>query len=68
MLLDMRLGDIRIEVTLNSARYISNVLQPVALPLIRALRNLTFQQDNARPHVFGIALIFLDTGTVQLLP
>ncbi|GFY36063.1 transposable element Tcb1 transposase [Trichonephila clavipes] len=37
----------RIDGTLNRARYISGVLRPVALPFIRALRNLTFQQDNA---------------------
>lgn len=39
---------VRIDATLNSSRYISDVLRPVALPFIRALRNPTFQQDNAR--------------------
>ncbi|GFW16538.1 uncharacterized protein TNCV_2351621 [Trichonephila clavipes] len=53
---------VRIARTLNRALYISGVLRPVALPFIRALRNLTFQQDNARPHVAG-----LDTENVQLL-
>lgn len=58
---------VRIEGTLNSGRYISGVLRPVALPFIRALRNATFQQDNARPHVAGIVRTFLDTENVRLL-
>ncbi|GFX20912.1 uncharacterized protein TNCV_79671 [Trichonephila clavipes] len=33
----------RIDVTLNSAHYISAVLRPVHLPLIQAIRNSTFQ-------------------------
>ncbi|GFS98873.1 transposable element Tcb1 transposase [Trichonephila clavipes] len=44
------------------------MLRPVALPFIRALRNPTFQQDNARPHVAGIVRTFLDTEDVRLLP
>ena len=36
---------------LNSSRHISVVLMPVALSFIRALRNTTFQQNNARRHV-----------------
>ncbi|GFU98551.1 hypothetical protein TNCV_3653821 [Trichonephila clavipes] len=32
-----------IDVTLNIARYISEMLRPVALPFIRVLRNPTFQ-------------------------
>ncbi|GFX54804.1 transposable element Tcb1 transposase [Trichonephila clavipes] len=50
-----------------SARYISGVLQPMALHFIRALRNPTFQQDNARPHVTDIVRTFLDTENVWLL-
>ncbi|GFS96953.1 transposable element Tcb1 transposase [Trichonephila clavipes] len=34
-----------IDCTLNSARYISGALQPVALPFIRALRNRTYQHS-----------------------
>ncbi|GFW82627.1 uncharacterized protein TNCV_3491991 [Trichonephila clavipes] len=56
-----------IDGTLNSVRYISGVLRPVALPFIRVLRNPTFQQDNARPHVFGIVRTFLDTENIRLL-
>ncbi|PRD24448.1 UNVERIFIED_CONTAM: hypothetical protein NCL1_43694 [Trichonephila clavipes] len=40
---------VRIDGTLNSARYISGVLRPVVLPFIRALRNSMIRQDNARP-------------------
>ncbi|GFX59784.1 transposable element Tcb1 transposase [Trichonephila clavipes] len=59
---------VRIEGFLNSARHISGVLRPVALTFIRALRNPTFQQDNAQPHVAGIVRTFLDMENVRLLP
>ncbi|GFV52972.1 netrin receptor UNC5C [Trichonephila clavipes] len=52
---------VRIDGTLNSARYISGVLRLVALPFMRVLRNPTFKQDYSRPHVAGIVRIFLDT-------
>ncbi|GFV03480.1 uncharacterized protein TNCV_5060211 [Trichonephila clavipes] len=38
---------VRIGGKLDIARYISDVIRPVALPFIRVLRNPTFQQDNA---------------------
>ncbi|GFV28665.1 uncharacterized protein TNCV_3986151 [Trichonephila clavipes] len=56
------------DATLNSAHYISAVLRLVALPFILVLRNPTFQQDNARPHVACIVRTFFDTENVQLLP
>ncbi|GFX84300.1 transposable element Tcb1 transposase [Trichonephila clavipes] len=60
---------VRIEGTLNSTRYIFGVLRTnVALPFIQTLRNLTFQQDNARQHVASIILIFPDTENIRLLP
>ncbi|GFY33749.1 transposable element Tcb1 transposase [Trichonephila clavipes] len=59
---------VRIDGTLNSARYISGVLRPVTVPIIQILRNRTFKQDNARPHVAGIVRAFLDTVNVRLLP
>ncbi|GFT83666.1 transposable element Tcb1 transposase [Trichonephila clavipes] len=55
-----------IDATLNRVHYISSVLRPVALPFIQALRNPTFQQDNARPHVPGIVRTFLGTENVRL--
>ncbi|GFX02145.1 transposable element Tcb1 transposase [Trichonephila clavipes] len=45
---------VRISVTLNSQRYISEVLEPVVLPYIQDLATAIFQQDNARPHVARI--------------
>ncbi|GFX58292.1 hypothetical protein TNCV_204791 [Trichonephila clavipes] len=37
--------------TLNSQRYISQVLEPVVLPYLLGLATVIFQQDNAQPHV-----------------
>ncbi|GFW22772.1 transposable element Tcb1 transposase [Trichonephila clavipes] len=37
--------------TLNSQRYISEVLEPVVLPYLQGFATAIFQQDNARPHV-----------------
>ncbi|GFW01752.1 hypothetical protein TNCV_1232521 [Trichonephila clavipes] len=48
-----------IDDTLNSAGNTSGLLRPVALPFIPALRNPTFQQDNARLPVVGPFLIRL---------
>ncbi|GFT50418.1 uncharacterized protein TNCV_1004201 [Trichonephila clavipes] len=58
---------VRIDGTLNSARYISSVLRPVVLSFIRVLRNPTFKQDNTRSQVAGIVRTFLDTENVRLL-
>ncbi|GFT25822.1 transposable element Tcb1 transposase [Trichonephila clavipes] len=52
---------------LNCARYISGVLQPVALPFIQVLRNPTFKQDNTRSHVAGILWSFLGMENFRLL-
>ncbi|GFU80366.1 transposable element Tcb1 transposase [Trichonephila clavipes] len=52
---------------LNSAHYISGMLRSMALPFIRALRDPTFQQNNARPYVSGIVRTFLDTENIHLL-
>ncbi|GFV16180.1 hypothetical protein TNCV_3379441 [Trichonephila clavipes] len=52
---------VRIDGTLNSARYISGVLQPVVLPFIRALRNTTFQQlmhYRMVPVFIGLSLVW----------
>ncbi|GFU99124.1 transposable element Tcb1 transposase [Trichonephila clavipes] len=42
---------VRIAGTLNSQRYISEVLEPIVLPYIQCLATAIFQQDNALPHV-----------------
>ncbi|GFV95769.1 uncharacterized protein TNCV_1728191 [Trichonephila clavipes] len=66
-LLDTRPGHLFIPLTaLNGARDISP--HDVALPFIRALRDPTFQQDNARPRVGGIGGTFIDTENERVLP
>ncbi|GFW21640.1 alpha-soluble NSF attachment protein [Trichonephila clavipes] len=45
---------VRIAGTLNSQRYISEVLEPVVLPYLQGLATAILQQDNARPHVARI--------------
>ncbi|UYV80724.1 hypothetical protein LAZ67_19001543 [Cordylochernes scorpioides] len=45
---------VRISGTLNSQRYISDVLEPVVLPYLQGLPTDIFQQDNARSHVARI--------------
>ncbi|GFX89340.1 transposable element Tcb1 transposase [Trichonephila clavipes] len=40
--------------TLNSQRYISEVLKPVVLSYLQGLATAIFQKDNARPHVAHI--------------
>ncbi|GFY32245.1 uncharacterized protein TNCV_3557531 [Trichonephila clavipes] len=49
----------RIAGTLNSQRYISEVLDPVALPYLQGLTTAIFQQDNVRPHATRIVQRFM---------
>ncbi|GFW69876.1 transposable element Tcb1 transposase [Trichonephila clavipes] len=42
-----RIPLVRIAGTLNSQRYISEVLEPVVLPYLQGLATAIFQQDNA---------------------
>ncbi|GFV54234.1 transposable element Tcb1 transposase [Trichonephila clavipes] len=49
---------VRIVGTLNSQRYISEVLEPVVLPYLQGLATAIFQQDNVRPHVARIVQRF----------
>ncbi|GFX32077.1 transposable element Tcb1 transposase [Trichonephila clavipes] len=51
---------VRIAGTLNSQRYISEVLEPVVLPYLQDLATAIFQQDNARPHVARIVQRFVE--------
>ncbi|MBJ5464031.1 transposase [Salmonella enterica subsp. enterica serovar Derby] len=48
--MDSRSLLVRIRGTMTARRYVSDVLQPVALPYLQRLQNAVFQQDNARPH------------------
>ncbi|GFW01622.1 transposable element Tcb1 transposase [Trichonephila clavipes] len=61
-------GEIRIAGTLNSQRYISEVLEPVVLPYLQGLATAIFQQDNARPHVARIVQGFFVNYQIELLP
>ena len=46
--------------------YRDQVLMPRVLPLVNA-HNLTFQHDNARPHVARVCRDFLNQNNVQVL-
>ncbi|GFS49342.1 transposable element Tc3 transposase [Trichonephila clavipes] len=59
---------VRIAGTLNSQRYISEVLEPVVLPYLQGLATAIFQQDNARPHVARIVQRFFINHQIELLP
>ncbi|GFX23565.1 transposable element Tcb1 transposase [Trichonephila clavipes] len=58
---------VRIAGTLNSQRYISEVLEPV-VPYLQGLATVIFQQDNARPHVARIVQRFFINPQIELLP
>ncbi|UYV63266.1 hypothetical protein LAZ67_2003581 [Cordylochernes scorpioides] len=57
---------VRIAATLNSQRYISEVLKPVVLPYLQSLPTAIFQQDNSRPHMTRIVQRF--NRQIKLLP
>ncbi|GFU54506.1 transposable element Tcb1 transposase [Trichonephila clavipes] len=59
---------VRIAGTLNSQCYISEVLEPVALPYLQGLATAIFQQDNARPHVARIVQRSFFNHQIELLP
>ncbi|GFT25183.1 transposable element Tc3 transposase [Trichonephila clavipes] len=58
----------RIAGTLNSQRYISEVLEPVVLPYLQGLATAIFQQENARPHVARIVQRLFVNHQIELLP
>ncbi|GFW61451.1 transposable element Tcb1 transposase [Trichonephila clavipes] len=58
---------VRIAGTLNSQRYISEVLEPVVLPYLQGLAAAIFQQDT-RPHVTRIVQRFFVNHQIELLP
>ena len=55
-----------IQGNLTALRYRDQVLMPHVLPLVNA-HNLTFQHDNARPHVARVCRDFLNQNNVQVL-
>ncbi|GFX96254.1 transposable element Tcb1 transposase [Trichonephila clavipes] len=54
--------------TLNSQRYISEVVEPVVLPYLLGLATVIFQQDDTRPHVASIVQRFFINHQIELLP
>ncbi|GFT73139.1 transposable element Tcb1 transposase [Trichonephila clavipes] len=63
-----RIPLIRIAGTLNSQRYISEVLEPVVLPYLQGLTTAIFQQDNVRTQVARIVQRFFVIHQIELLP
>ncbi|GFT60691.1 transposable element Tcb1 transposase [Trichonephila clavipes] len=59
---------VRIDGTLNSQRYISEVLESVVHPYLQGLATAIFQQDQARPHVARIVQRFFVNHQIELLP
>ncbi|GFW69394.1 transposable element Tcb1 transposase [Trichonephila clavipes] len=59
---------VRIAGTLNSQRYISEVLELVVLPYLQVLATAIFQQHNARPHVARIIQRFFVNHQIELFP
>ncbi|GFW22396.1 transposable element Tcb1 transposase [Trichonephila clavipes] len=59
---------IRIAGTLNSQRYISELLEPVVLPYLLGLATAIFQQNNARPHVARIVERFFVITRLNCFP
>ena len=55
-----------IQGNLTAVRYRDQVLMPHVLPLVNA-HNLSFQHDNARPHVARVCRDFLNQNNVQVL-
>ncbi|GFY07853.1 transposable element Tcb1 transposase [Trichonephila clavipes] len=58
----------RIAGTLNSQRYISEVLEPVVVPYFQGLVKAIFQQENERPHVARIVQRLFVNHQIELLP
>jgi hypothetical protein len=54
---------------LTGMRYRNEIIQPYVIPFIQAqANNVTFQQDNARPHVARVVRDYLTQKNVDLLP
>ena len=56
-----------VEGALNAQSYCDTILQPVVVPFIQR-HSVTFQQDNARPHIVRICNEYLQANNVDVLP
>ncbi|KAH0813381.1 hypothetical protein GEV33_009410 [Tenebrio molitor] len=54
--------------SLNVARYINGVLEPILLPYLQRHHNSVFQQDNARKHITRVTQRVFNENNVNLLP
>ncbi|GFW06109.1 transposable element Tcb2 transposase [Trichonephila clavipes] len=54
--------------TITAQRYVHDILQPHALPLMQRLPGKIFQQDNARPHTASVSQDCLRTATTFACP
>lgn len=52
---------------LNTHWYIDEILKPILLPLINQHARVTFQQNNASPHIANIIKNFLYQATVKII-
>jgi transposase len=57
-----------IQGSLNAARYINGVLEPILLPYLQRHHNSVFQQDNARQHITRVTQRVFNENNVNLLP
>ena len=55
------------EGNLTGVRYRDEILRPVVVPFVRR-HGLTFQQDNARPHVARVCMQYLQAENIPVLP
>ncbi|GFS80938.1 transposable element Tcb1 transposase [Trichonephila clavipes] len=58
---------VRIAGSLNSQRYISEVLESNVLPYLQGFTPAIFQQDNAQPHLERIVQSFFVNHQIELL-
>lgn len=60
---------IRVDGNLTAQRYVDEIIDPVVVPYIRQQRQeVTFQQDNARPHTARVTQDALRINNVTVLP
>lgn len=53
---------------LNAVGYRDNIVRQHVLPFLQQHRGVTFQQDNARPHVARVVTAFFNQHNVPVLP
>ncbi|GFY18293.1 hypothetical protein TNCV_2046991 [Trichonephila clavipes] len=59
---------LRIEINLNSSRFVRELLQPEIIPILQGIHGAIFQQDNVHPHVAKTVRDFCSAQHMQLLP